>query len=175
MNFLFYISDIEGINLLGLKWARSQIYVSRTLAIYVNAPDNQTVVMLITWLAAGWNQINITKTLQIYEVLEQTLKSMSATAKKRNELREKLPEIVNGTQKMSDYEVNKSYGKYCDYVRKCLKKGVSGTVTSKQIKLLKSLYDKKTLETMPMKYRKALIIQEKIRGILDKPTWSGGN
>ncbi len=172
---LFYISDIEGINLLGLKWARSQIYVSKTLAIYVKTPDNKTAVMLITWLAAGWNKINITKTLQIYEVLEQTLKSMSATAEKRNELSKKLPEIINGTQNMSDTQINKIYKKYCAYVEKCLKKGSGGTVTSKQVKLLKSLYDKKTLETMPIKYRKALIIQEKVRGILDKPTWLGGS
>jgi len=171
---LFYISNIVGINLTGLKWARSQIYVSRTLAIYVKAPNNQTVVMLITWLAAGWNQINITKTLQIYEVLEQTLKSISETAKNRDKINKSLEETMGELKKMSDVEINKIYKKYCDYVGKCLKKGAGGTVTSKQAKLLKSLYDKKTLETMPMKYRKALILQEKVRVILGKPTWSGG-
>ena len=174
-NNLFYISKKEGINLLGLKWARSQIYVSRTLAIYVEAPNNKTVVMLITWLAAGWNQINITKTLQIYEVLEQTLKSMSETTEKRIEINKSLIKTLTEMESMSNIEINKIYKKYCDYVEKCLKKGAGGTVTSKQVKLLKSLYNKKTLETMPMKYRKALILQEKVRGILDKPTWSEEN
>ncbi len=171
---LFYISNIEGMNITGLKWARSQIYVSRTLAIYVKSPKNQTVVMLITWLAAGWNNINITKTLQIYEVLEQTLKSLSRIAKKRNELEKVFCTIINKTRKMSDAKVNKIYKKYCDYVSECLKRGKGGTITSKQIKLLKSLYNPKTLETMPMKHKKALIIQEKVREILDKPTWSEG-
>jgi len=148
-NNLFYISKKEGLNLLGLKWARSQIYVSRTLA----------------------NQINITKTLQIYEVLEQTLKSMSKTTEKRIEINKSLKKTLSDLKNMNNIEINKIYKKYCDYVGKCLKKGAGGTVTSKQIKLLKNIYDKKTLESMPMKYRKALILQEKVRVVLDKPTW----
>jgi len=62
---LFYFSDKEGVNLTGLKWVKSQMYVSRTISIYVKAPKNQTAVMIFSWLAAGWNQINISKTYQI--------------------------------------------------------------------------------------------------------------
>ncbi len=170
-NNLFYFSEVEGINLTGLKWARSQMYISRTMAIYVKAPKNQTVVMLFTWLAAGWNKINITKTKHIYEVLEQTAKSMEELAGKKNELNKSLPKIIFETQKMNDAEANRLFKIYCDYVAESMKKGSGGKVTSKQIKLLKSLYNKKTLEAMPMKYRKALILQEKLREILDKPTW----
>jgi len=104
-------------------------------------------------------------------VLEQTIESMSNAAEKRKELKKLLPGITKETENMSVTEVNTLYKKYCDYVDESLKRGSGGTITSKQVKLLKSLYSEETLKNMPVQYRKALIIQERVRSIVDKPTW----
>ena len=162
-NNLYYFSDKEGINLTGLKWVRSRMYVSRTMAIYVKGPKNQTVIMIFTWMAAGWNNINVIKTKNIYRVLQQSIKLMGLLAEKQSELDKSLPKIMDEMNKMDENDVNKLFKLYCDYVSKCIKQGAGENVTSKQAKLLRNLYDKKTLDAMPLKYRKSLIIQEKVR------------
>jgi len=168
---IYYYSEKLGINLPGVTWALSQMYVSKTLVIYVELPDNRTAVAMFSWLRAGWKGLNIANDRQIYEVLKSVVEALQTSTHNPRVTRENVARIVGDVAGMSKADVDKLYRKYCDYVKAWRDKKRSGLMRFRK-SMLSKLYNDESLDKMPNRYRRALIMQERVRSLMGNPTWS---
>jgi len=169
---LYYYSNAEGITLPGFFWMKSRIYYSRSAVIHVELPSNMYAFATITWLGAGWQGLNVTRSFHIYEVLRSIVDYQHRLLNCPQASRTNIYRIVRSVAAMTEKAINQEYEKYCRYTEQQYKKGKGRLFPMKSPTKLRRWYDKKTVETMPLKFRKALVLQEHIRQILGNPTWS---
>ena len=148
----------------------SQIHRSTTLSIYVALNSNETAVATFAWLNAGWHGMNVTRACHILNSQINALHFSRRIAEHPNVSSTRIAAIVNTVNAMSPAEVEADYGKYLVYVRSWCDK--EKKPDSCYTALLKSLYDPRTTQTIPLSYRRALLVQERVRALMNIPTWS---
>lgn len=167
---LFYYSGQPGLNLTGMKWMLSQINRSTTLSVYIALSSNETAVATFAWLDAGWNGINVTRASHILNSQRNTLDFSRRIAEHPGITAPLLAELIATVDKMSDAAVNAEYEQYLLFVRTFRDNEPKGRFVRGSI--LQDLYDDKTAQSLPMPYRRALLIQERVRVLLGVATWS---
>jgi len=169
---LFYYSGQPGLNLTGMKWMLSQINHSTTLSVYIALNSNETAVATFAWLDAGWNGINVTRACHILNSQRNTLDFSRRIAENPGITAPLLASLISTVDKMTEAAVNAEYEKYLLYVRTYRDNEPKGRFVRGSI--LQDLYDAKTAQDLPMPYRRALLIQERVRVLLGVATWSTG-
>jgi len=167
---LFYYSEKPGLNLSGMTWMTSQIMHSTTLSVYIALTSNTTAVASFAWLNAGWKGLNVTRSKHILNSQKTTLDFSRKIAQDQRITPEGLTTLVSTVAAMPDSRVNGDYGKYLGYVKAERERCKSGLFAPSS--LLEDLYDEKASESIAQPYRRALVIQERVRGLLGIPTWS---
>ena len=168
---VFYYSQKPGMNMPGVTWIKSQMYISSTVTIYLEIPDKKTAVAMFSWQSAGWKGVNIIKSHHIYTVLEDTFKTFGNVFGNAKVNSKKARDIVRKVKNMSSKEKKVIYEKYCDYVKKWCYKKPSGLNRFKKSTITK-IFNEKSLANMKQDYIDILIIQEAIRTLIGEPTWS---
>jgi hypothetical protein len=171
-DFLYYYSDGEGLTVPGFFWVKSRIYFSQSAVVHVSLPSNMVACASFSWLRAGWGGLNATRTFHIYAVLRTIIDFQQRLMNSPNASRENIQHVIREVDAMNEDAVNREYSRYCRYVEELYKKGKGNLFKLRRPTKLASWFDRKTLSEMPMKFRKALIIQERIRQLLGSPTWS---
>jgi len=168
---VFYYSQKPGMNMTGVTWLKSQMYLSSTIAVYLETPDNGTVVAMFSWQSAGWKGVNVVKNYHIYTVLQDTFQTFSGVIGSEKVNYKNVMNIIEKVNNMPRREKNRLYKKYCDYVRKWKNKKPNGLNPFRKSAIAK-IFNEKSLENMNWENRDILIVQEFIRALIDKPTWS---
>ena len=166
---LFYYSGKQGLNITGMKWMLSQIFRSTTLSVYVELNPNETAVATFAWLNAGWNGMNVTRACHILNSQRHTLDFSRRIAEHPGVNAPVLAALASNVTGMTEAAVNTEYARYLSYVqtwRDQQSKGFFGG------SVLAELYDPDESLNLPMSYRRALVIQERVRTLLGIPTWS---
>ncbi len=166
---LFYYSEKPGLNLTGMTWLLSQITRSTTLSLYISLNSNETAVATFAWLNAGWKGLNVTRASHILNTQITTLDYSRRIAQHPKVSAPVLAAIVTAVESLSPADVDKDYEKYLAYVRMWRDNKNPGFCYSS---LLKNLYDQKATETISTPHRRALLVQERVRSLMDMPTWS---
>ena len=166
---LFYYSEKPGLNLTGMTWMLSQIIRSQTLSVYIAVNSNETAVATFAWLNAGWKGMNVTRATHILNTQITTLNFSRRIAQHPKVSAPAIAALVADVMAMSPTDVDADYTKYLTYVRTWRDKKNSEFYYSS---LLKDLYDPKTTQAMPLSHRRALLVQERIRTLMDSPSWS---
>lgn len=175
---LYYYSDVNGINIRGLTWVQSRMYVSKSLVIYIDLPNGTTAVGMLSWVNAGWNDVNVTQYYHIYTVLRDAIDTLNNIAWNKNIHPDYTGDAIETIQRLPEKKLEELYKKYCAYVEKCYNeqkpsKGLFGKMKVwEEAPQLVTLYSKKTLADMPESYKKALLVQEYIRSLVGERTWS---
>ena len=169
---LYYYSNSEGLTLPGFFWMKSRIYYSRSAVIHVELSSNMFAFATITWLGAGWQGLNVTRSFHIYEVLRSIVDYQHRLLNCPEASRTNIYRIARSVNAMPEKAINREYEKYCRYTEQRYNEGKGRLFSLKKPTKLRRWFDKKTLETMPLKFRKALVLQEQIRQLLGTPTWS---
>ena len=167
---LYYYSERPGLNLTGMTWVLSQITRSTTLSIYLATGSNKTAVANFAWLNAGWKGMNVTRATHILNSQHRSIDFSRRLAQTSELTVPLIAGAVEAVQAMPDPAVNAEYCRYLAYVqhwRDSDRKGLFGRSS-----LLQELYDNRTNELLPMNYRRALIVQERVRSMIGIPTWS---
>lgn len=167
---LFYFSEKPGLNLTGMTWLLSQISRSTTLSVYIALNSNETAVATFAWLNAGWRGLNVTRANHILNTQITTLDYSRRIAQHSHVSAPLIASIVETVNAMSPAAVDVDYEKYLTYVR--LWRDSDKMPPFKYGSLLKSLYDPKATASIPLPQRRALLIQERVRVLMDIPTWS---
>ncbi len=167
---LFYYSEKPGLNVAGMTWMTSQIFHSTTLSVYIALSSNETAVANFAWLNAGWKGLNVTQAKHILNSQKTTLDFSRKIAEHRRITPAGLAEMVSEVQGLSEATVNADYEKYLSYVRAWRDRTKSGLFAPRN--LLLDLYDTKVNESITRAYRRALLVQERVRSSLGIPTWS---
>ncbi len=70
----------EGTNLPMLSWAKTKIYSSATISLYVQDPNtpNNTTLYMFKWTSAGWNKMNVVENKHILGGMQRFYDSMKA-------------------------------------------------------------------------------------------------
>ncbi len=168
---VYYYSDKEGINITGLTWVKSQMFYNHSVVIHVELTSNTLAMASFSWVRAGWQNINVTRTFHIYAVLKNILNYQHFLSQSKNVTVENVCSIIKTVNTMTPEQVNSTYDQYCAYADYWSKEGQKGLGRFNP-SMLARLYDSKELAAMPMEYRKALIMQEQVRVLCGKPTWS---
>lgn len=168
---VFYYSQKPGMNMPGVTWIKSQMYISSTITIYLEMPDKKTAVAMFSWQSAGWKGVNIIKSYHIYTVLEDTFKTFGNVFGNTKVNSKKAREIVRKVKNMNLKEKKGFYDKYCNYVKQWGYKKPSGLNRFKKSTFTK-IFNEKSLTNMKQDYIDILIIQEAIRTLIGEPTWS---
>ncbi|MCK5851618.1 hypothetical protein KAH27_01200 [bacterium] len=168
---VFYYSEKPGMNMTGVTWIKSQMYISSTITVYLETPDKRTAVAMFSWQSAGWKGMNIIKSYHIYTVLEDTFKTFGNVFGNNKVNSKKARDIVRKVKNMNSKEKNAIFEKYCDYVKKWGYKKPTGLNRFKKSTFTK-IFDEKSLTNMKQDYIDILIIQEAIRTLIGEPTWS---
>jgi len=168
---VFYYSQKPGMNMPGVTWVKSQMYISSTISVYMEMPDNKTAVAMFSWQSAGWKGMNIIKSYHIYTVLQNTLKTFNDVFGNPKINVQSTTDIIIKINKMSPKTKNALYKEYCNYVRKWSYKKPKGLNPFRKSAIAK-IFNEKSLNNMKQDYKDILIIQEFIRNLLGKPTWS---
>ena len=166
---LFYYSERQGLNLAGMTWMTSQILHSTTLRVYIALNSNETAVASFAWLNAGWKGLNVTRTQHILNSQKTTLDFSRKIAESPHITPENLVTLINDVKALPDSTVNDDYGKYLDYVKAWRDRGKKGFFGCS---MLQELFDEKANQSIPPSYRRALLVQERVRILLGIPTWS---
>lgn len=167
---LFYYSEKPGLNLSGMTWMTSQIMHSSTLSVYIALDSNSTAVASFAWLNAGWKGLNVTRAKHILNSQKTTLDFSRKMAQNPRVTPEVLASLVCTVAAMPDSKVNDEYRHYLDHVKAARDSGKSGVFAP--CSLLEDLYDVKANEAITQPYRRALVVQERVRRLLGIPTWS---
>lgn len=168
---LFYYSEKPGMNLTGLTWMLSQIRHSTTLSVYIALNSNETAVATFAWLNAGWKGLNVTRTTHILNSQINTLDCSRRIAQHPNVTAPLIASIVATVDAMSPAAVDIDYERYLAYVR-MMRDGKDPSFSNGA--LLKNLYDPQATQAIPLIHRRALLVQERIRTLMNTPTWSKG-
>ncbi len=175
---VYYYSDKHGINIRGITWVESRMYISKSLVIYIDLPDSTTAVGIFSWVNAGWNDVNVTQYFHIYTVLKDAVDTLKNIAWNNNVHPDRTAAAIEKIHALPKKEIDVFYKKYTDYVKKQYdkmnpSKGFFGKmkVWDNEPQLV-GLYSKKTLDKMPAEYKIALIVQEYIRSLVGDHTWS---
>jgi hypothetical protein len=171
-DFLYYYSNGEGLTIPGFFWVKSRIYYSQSAVVHVSLASNMVACAAFSWLRAGWGGLNVTRTFHIYAVLQTIIDFQQRLMNSPRVSRENIQNIVREVDTMKEDAINREYGRYCTYVEDYYKKGRGSLIALRRPTKLASWYDRNTLSQMPQNFRKALIIQERIRQLLGSPTWS---
>ncbi len=166
---LFYYSGRPGLNVTGMSWMLSQIKHSTTLSVYISLSSNETAVATFAWLNAGWKGMNVTRACHILNSQKNTLDCSRRIAQNPKVSAPLLASIAAAVDALTPAEVDSDYEKYLAYVRIWRDKKDSAF---SQGSLLKDLYDPKASQAIPLSHRRALLVQERIRVLMDIPTWS---
>jgi hypothetical protein len=121
-------------------------------------------------LNAGWKGVNVTRATHILNSQITTLDYSRRIAQHSHVSAPVIASIVDTVNAMSPADVDGDYEKYLAYVR--LWRDGNKTPEFKYGSLLKDLYDPKATVAIPLPQRRALIIQERVRALMDIPTWS---
>lgn len=167
---LFYYSEKPGLNVAGMTWMTSQIFHSTTLSIYIALNTRETAVANFAWLNAGWKGLNVTRALHILNSQKTTLDFSRKIAEHPQITPAALATMVSEIQGLSETHVNADYEKYLTYVRFWRDRTKAGFFSARN--LLHDLYDAKVNDAITQPYRRALLVQERVRTILGIPTWS---
>jgi len=166
---LFYYSGKPGLNITGMSWMRSQISRSTTLSVYIALSSNETAVATFAWLNAGWKGMNVTRACHILNSQKNTLDFSRRIAQHPNVSAALLASIVKAVDTMAPAAVDREYEKYLTYVRTWRDRKQKNFCYAA---LLQDLYDPKATQEIPLSHRRALLVQERIRALMDLPTWS---
>jgi hypothetical protein len=167
---LFYYSEKPGLNLTGMTWMLSQIKRSTTLSIYIALTSNETAVATFAWLNAGWKGMNVTRASHILNSQRHTLDFSRRIAQHPGVTAPVIASLVSAVNDLPETAVNGEYEQYLSYVRMWRDSGQKGGFARSS--LLQSLYDSRTTQALCMPYRRALLVQERVRILLGIPTWS---
>ncbi len=168
---VFYYSQKPGMNMPGVTWIKSQMYISSTITVYLEMPDKKTAVAMFSWQSAGWKGMNIIKSYHIYTVLEDTFKTFGNVFGNNKINSKRARDIVRKVKKMNSKEKNALYEKYCNYVKEWCYKKPAGLNRFKKSTIAK-IFNEKSLTNMKQDYIDILIVQEAIRTLIGEPTWS---
>lgn len=167
---LFYYSEKPGLNLTGMTWMLSQIRCSTTLSLYIALNSNETAVATFAWLNAGWKGLNVTRAPHILNTQITTLDYSRRIAQHPKINAPAIASMVASVDAMSPAAIDVEYEKYLNYVR------MWGDNNKKPAfsyaALLRCLYDLKASQSIPLSHRRALLIQERVRMLMDIPSWS---
>ncbi|GEM_PF-1548013 len=166
---LFYYSEKPGLNVPGMTWMLSQISHSTTLSIYIALNSNETAVATFAWLNAGWKGMNVTRTTHILNSQKNALDCSRRIAQHPKVSAPRLAAIVDDVNTMPPTAIDVEYGKYLAYITMWRDNPKSDFCNTS---LLKKLYDPKAAEAIPLSHQRALLVQERIRVLMDRPTWS---
>ena len=166
---LFYYSEKPGLNLKGMTWMLSQIKRSTTLSIYVALSSNETAVTTFAWLKAGWKGINVTRSSNILNSQINTLEFSRRIAQDPRVSVPRIASIVDTVNSLSPAAIDAHYERYLAYVRRWRDSGREG---GRPASLLQDLYDPKITQSVPVAYRRALVVQEHVRALMGMSTWS---
>ena len=167
---LYYYSEKPGLNITGMTWVLSQINHSSTLSIYIELNAHETAVATFAWLNAGWKGMNVTRAGHILNSQRNTLNFSRRIAQQPGITAPILAALVSTVEHLPVEAVNTEYERYLAYVRQWRDQGEKGLFSRGT--LLQDLYDAKITQTLPVAYRRALLVQERVRGLLGMPTWS---
>ena len=167
---LFYYSDKPGLNLSGMTWMLSRITRSTTLSVYVALSSNETAVASFAWLKAGWKGLNLVRAPHILKSQKATLDYSRRIAQHPGVSAESIAAIVASVRSLSGATVDADYERYLAYVRSWRDDGKKSFFTQRA--LLQELYDAGAAQVIPAPYRRALLVQERVRTLLGTPTWS---
>lgn len=174
---LFYYSKQRGINIRGLTWVESRMYVSKSLVVYIDLPDGTTGVGMFSWVNAGWSDINVTLYFHIYTVLKDAIKTLNNTVWNPALDTKKLSRVLQTIEQLPSEKVNMLYAAYCAYVEEQYEEAKpTGLFRRARVwenaPALVTLFDQDELAQMPDNYRRALIAQEYVRSLVHRHTWS---
>ena len=167
---LYYYSEKPGLNLTGMTWVLSQITRSTTLSIYLATGSNELAVANFAWLNAGWKGMNVTRASHILNSQHRSIDFSRRIALAEELTPPAIASLVETIAAMPDPAVNAEYARYLAYVQRWRdndRKGLFGRCS-----VLQELYSPRTNDLLPMSYRRALIVQERVRSILGMPSWS---
>ncbi|MEI8350891.1 MAG: hypothetical protein WCG36_01130 [bacterium] len=167
---LFYYSEKPGLNLTGMTWMLSQIRHSATLSVYIALSSNETAVATFAWLNAGWKGMNVTRACHILNSQRHTLDFSRRIAQHPGVSAPLMASLITEVAHMPEPAVNTEYEKYLAYVKSW--RDSEGKGLFSRSSLLQELYDSRTSDSLPMPYRRALLVQERVRTLLGIPTWS---
>jgi len=167
---LFYYSGKPGLNLPGMTWILSQITRSTTLSVYITLNSNETAVATFAWLNAGWKGMNLARACHILNSQKSTLDCSRRIAQHPDVTAPRIAAIVDGVSGLLPEVVNAEYGKYLAYVKKQRDEEKAGLFCRDLP--LHQLFDPQAKQVIPLTHQRALIIQERVRTLLGKPTWS---
>jgi len=165
---LYFYSTEKGLTLTGGGWMETTMDYYRSFTVSVEMSSNVYVFATMSWLSAGWKGINVLRKHHIYAVLTEIIKELQTYGGEKGLGLDKVRECVEAGEKMSDAEVEEQYKKYCDF---CRKLGET-SMMSINMNAFKKIYNKKDLENMPKKLRRALVVQEMMRKLKGCPSWS---
>ena len=171
-NALFFYSEKPGLNMRGMTWMLSQITRSTTLSIYIALSSNETAVTTFAWLNAGWKGLNVTRSSHILNSQINTLDFSRRIAQDPHVSASRIASIVDTVNGMSPAAIDADYDKYLAYVRVWRDNDKKGLFQYGS--LLRELYEQKTAQSIPLSYRRALVVQEQVRALMGIPTWSTG-
>ena len=164
---LYFYSEEPGLNIAGAGWmeTRMEHYSSFTLSIEISS--NVFAFANFSWLSAGWHEINVLRSHHIYAVLVDLLADLREFGKGNGLDLEDVKKVVAETDALDEKTINEQYKKYCDYCREYAKGGIIGMKSP-----LQRVFNEKALTEMPLKFRRALLLQEKIRNLQGQKSWS---
>lgn len=169
---LFYYSEKPGLNLAGMTWMLSQIKRSTTLSVYIALNSNETAVATFAWLNAGWKGMNVTRACHILNSQRHTLDFSRRIAEHPGVTAPLIASLVTEVNHLPESAINSEYEKYLAYVKHWRDAGSKNFFARGS--LLQELYDARVSDSLPMPYRRALLVQERVRTLLGMPTWSAG-
>lgn len=170
---LFYYSARPGLNLPGMTWVLSQINRSTTLSVCTAISSNETAVATFAWLKAGWKGMNLTRAHHILNSQRHTLDFSRRIVERPGVTAPVIASLVDTVNGMADTAVNAEYEQYLTYVRTWRDNEQKGRFARST--LLQDLYDAEATQALPMPYRRALLVQERVRTLLGIPTWSAAS
>ena len=173
-NGVYFYSDRTGIGVTGVTWVESQMYIGNMLSAYVALDSNTTAQCIISWVNAGWRGVNVTRAAHIHTVLQRTMRDIKQQASHPDVTVERLAAIMADVDALSDEEVDREFGHYADFVRKRVKQDGGGLWSLVTSTPLQSIFSEGELTNMPMRYRRAIVAQERVRALMETPTWSVG-
>ena len=128
--------------------------------------ENRFAFANLSWLSAGWKGINVLRTHHIYAVLKEIIAELQTYGGKGLAI-DKLLECVAKCDSLTEAEINESYKKYCDFCEKNAGLSFAGIGASSYSRI----FNKKDLD-VPMELRRAVVLQEMVRTLKGKPSWS---
>lgn len=163
---LYFYSSEKGITIPGGGWMETTMDYYRAFTISVEIDENRFAFANLSWLSAGWKGINVLRTHHIYAVLKEIIAELQTYGGKGLAI-DKLLECVAKCDSLTEAEINESYKKYCDFCEKNAGLSFAGIGASSYSRI----FNKKDLD-VPMELRRAVVLQEMVRTLKGKPSWS---